>query len=51
MRCPHIQALGLMLLTAVIGNPDEVRAAPQTFNTALPVAKGNFIFRGQTLIR
>lgn len=49
MRCTHILALCLVLLTAVIDSPSEVRAAPQTFNTALPVAKGNFVFREQFL--
>jgi len=49
MRCPHIPALGLVLLVAEIGSPSEVHAAPQTFNTALPVAKGDFVFREQFL--
>lgn len=35
----------------MIGSPGEVAAAPETFNTALPVAKGEFIFREQFLYR
>jgi len=38
--------LGLLLpVMAVLA--DVVVAAPQTFNTALPVAEGNFVLRGQ----
>lgn len=49
MRHPHIGPLGMVLLAAVAGGSGEVRAAPQTFNTALPVGKGNFVFRQQFL--
>ncbi len=35
----------------VLTTTDPVAAAPITFNTALPVAKGGFIFRGQLLRR
>lgn len=44
-----LHALGLALLAAVCGGLDEAFAAPETFNTALPVAKGDFLFRGQFL--
>jgi hypothetical protein len=36
----------MLLLAAGMGS---ATAAPQTFNTALPVAKGDFVFRGQFL--
>jgi hypothetical protein len=49
MRHLYTPALGLVLLAAVIGDLSEVHAAPQTFNTALPVAQGQFVFRGQFL--
>lgn len=41
-----LAAAALAALTAV---PEASRAAPQTFNTALPVATGEFIFREQFL--
>lgn len=31
--------------------PGLTRAAPQTFNTALPVAEGNYVFREQVFVR
>lgn len=31
----------------MIGDSSEARAAPETFNTALPVGKGDFVFRAQ----
>jgi len=49
MRHLCTPAFGLVLLAAVIGDLSEVHAAPQTFNTALPVAEGQFVFRGQFL--
>lgn len=44
-------AIGFALHLVMIGSPGEVAAAPETFNTALPVAKGEFIFREQFLYR
>lgn len=41
--------LGFVLLAAAVGHAGQARAAPQTFNTALPVGKGDFLFRGQFL--
>lgn len=49
MQRLHISGLALLLFGAAAGSPEEVRAAPQTFNTALPVGKGDFIVRGQFL--
>lgn len=40
-------SIGFTLLVAVTGNAAPVQAAPETFNTALPVAKGDFVFREQ----
>jgi hypothetical protein len=37
-------------VTAVFGWSGAAYAAPETFNTALPVAKGEFVFRGQVVI-
>lgn len=58
MRCESrtltplpILAFAPVLLAAVIGGAREARGAPQTFNTALPVATGEFIFRGQFLYK
>ncbi|HZD52936.1 MAG TPA: transporter [Woeseiaceae bacterium] len=42
---------GLVLLATAIGASREAQAAPETFNTALPVAKGELIFREQFLYR
>lgn len=41
--------LAAALLAAAVSSPREARAAPETFNTALPVAKGESIFREQFL--
>jgi len=41
----------LVLILAGPGSFGETRAAPQTFNTALPVAQGQFVFRQQFLYR
>lgn len=49
MRHLHIAILGLMLLAAATGGLSAVRAAPQTFNTALPVGRGDFVVREQFL--
>jgi len=37
----------MVALAAAAGVATDARAAPQTFNTALPVGKGNFVFREQ----
>ena len=37
-------------LLAIGGGPAALRAAPQTFNTALPVGTGEFIFREQFVL-
>ena len=44
-------AVGFALRLVAAGAPGEAAAAPETFNTALPVAKGEFIFREQALYR
>lgn len=49
MRHLHIPALALVLLAAAIGGLREAHAAPETFNTALPVGRGDFVFREQFL--
>lgn len=41
--------IALALHIAIVGLPAKTGAAPQTFNTALPVAKGQFVFREQFL--
>ncbi len=40
----------VVLTTVVFGWSDAADAAPETFNTALPVAKGEFVFREQVVI-
>ena len=47
-QCSAFLCLGL--LTA-LGLTSETLAAPQTFNTALPVAEGEFVFREQFIYR
>lgn len=49
MRHLYITALGLMLVAVAIGGSREAHAAPETFNTALPVGKGDFVVREQFL--
>jgi hypothetical protein len=49
MRHLYFPVLGLMLVAAAIGGSREAHAAPETFNTALPVGKGDFVFREQFL--
>ncbi|MBI2883868.1 MAG: transporter [Candidatus Methylomirabilis oxyfera] len=49
MRHLHIPALALVLLAAAISGLREAHAAPETFNTALPVGRGDFVFREQFL--
>jgi len=44
-------ALGLTLLVLTASLPTGATAAPQTFNTALPVARGEFMLRQQFLYR
>jgi hypothetical protein len=43
--------MGMIALVAVTGWTGAAWAAPETFNTALPVAKGEFVFRGQFVYR
>ncbi|MDQ3525125.1 MAG: transporter [Chloroflexota bacterium] len=50
-RAGAAYAIGFALLLVTMGMPREAHAAPETFNTALPVAKGEFIFREQFLFR
>lgn len=45
----RIPAFALVALAATAGGFDDAGAAPETFNTALPVAEGEFLFRGQFL--
>lgn len=49
MRHLHIPALALVLFAAAISGLREAHAAPETFNTALPVGRGDFVFREQFL--
>lgn len=49
IRHRYIPALSLMLVTAAIGGLSEAHAAPETFNTALPVGTGDFVVREQFL--
>lgn len=49
MRRRHGPALGLILAAVAIGGSTQAYAAPETFNTALPVGKGDFVFREQFL--
>lgn len=49
MRHLYSLALGFVLVAMVIGSSSDARAAPETFNSALPVAEGDFIFREQLL--
>ena len=39
-----------ILAISVLGWPGAAVAAPETFNTALPVAKGEFVFREQVVL-
>lgn len=47
----HIYTAFFVLILAGPSSVGESRAAPQTFNTALPVAQGEFVFRQQFLYR
>jgi len=40
-----------VLVGALVGSAPAAQAAPETFNTALPIAKGDFVFREQFLYR
>lgn len=42
---------GPIVLAAIAGTPAAAQAAAQTFNTALPVGDGNFVFRQQLFYR
>ena len=42
---------GAIALLALIGSASAAAAAPQTFNTALPIARGEFVFREQFLYK
>jgi len=44
------RALGLLAVVVMTAMGEQAQAAPQTFNTALPVAKGEFIFRQQVVL-
>jgi len=46
--CPSAFLMGGLVLVGLAGN---ALAAPETFNTALPVAKGEFLFREQFLYK
>lgn len=43
--------LGLKVLSGILTIASAAHAGPQTFNSALPVAKGQFIFREQLLFK
>lgn len=47
IRYLNNSALGLTLVVIALGNSSEARAAPETFNSALPVAEGDFVLREQ----
>lgn len=49
MKRRNGRALGLVLAAAAVGGSTQAYAAPETFNTALPVAEGDFVFREQFL--
>lgn len=49
----HVQAIAALIVSAVlvaVFRAGHVFAAPITFNTALPVAEGEFVFRGQIVV-
>tara|TARA_R110002110_G_scaffold31396_3_gene110737 strand:+ start:8910 stop:9851 length:942 start_codon:yes stop_codon:yes gene_type:complete len=48
---PGVNAIAFLGLLGLLGSTGSVRAAPETFNTALPVAKGEFVFREQFLYK
>ena len=49
MKLPSLAVFVAALFAATTGGLMDVHAAPVTFNTALPVAQGEFLFRGQFL--
>lgn len=44
-RCAFMSGLAIAAMMAI--GPHKALAAPETFNTALPVGTGDFVFRGQ----
>lgn len=50
LRCTVTFAIGFALQLVAMGVLREAQAAPMTFNTALPVADGEFIFREQAIL-
>lgn len=48
MKLPSLAVFAAALFIAASGT-DDARAASVTFNTALPIAEGEFLFRGQFL--
>ncbi|WP_337847923.1 transporter [Sphingomonas sp.] len=50
MKYSRPLAPGLLLTVMAALGPQEAMAAPETFNTALPVGTGDFVLRGQLLI-
>lgn len=51
MRRAVTFGVGFALQLAAMAISGEAYAAPETFNTALPVGKGDFVFREQLLYR
>ena len=47
VSCLSPSTIGLLPLILSAGLASDANAAPQTFNSALPVAKGEFVFREQ----
>lgn len=50
-RCTRLSWPAVLLGVAAGLLPREINGAPETFNTALPVAKGEFVFREQFLYK
>ena len=50
-RLPALSAALIVAVLAVVGPTAGARAAPETFNTALPVARGEFVLREQFLYK
>lgn len=51
LRYRRLCWLGYTMVAVQLAMTETSHAAPQTFNTALPVAKGHFVFREQFLYR
>ena len=47
VSCLSPSTIGLLLVVLSAGLASSLSAAPQTFNSALPVARGEFVFRDQ----